>query len=935
LGGSGFDPFRAGVDPVRNFIDIDKDTTYHARWIPETDNVRYVTTKDNRYRNGEEVTLGYSVYSGVKLIDAGGAAVSLPYTANGTNPVFKDLNGNGRLDVYEDWREGADARSADLAAKLKADPDGVKQIAGLMLYSAHQFNWTTSVPTQEQLLFLVNDDLRHVLIAASAPPGKMAIHAQWNNYIQSIVEGLGYGIPANNSSDPRHGTSSQSNVEYYSANSGVSAWPSSLGLAATFDTNVTRQFGKIASIEYRAMGIATALSPQIDIATDPRWSRFNGTFGEDPKLASAMSRAYVDGFQTTYDKDTDVTNDPARGGWGFHSVNAMMKHWPGGGAGEGGRDAHFNYGKYAVFPGGNWKAHLIPFVDGSLSLQDGTNMATAVMPYYTISYLQVPGSVPNYSNLPEAKLNMANAYSDYMINGVLRDSYKFEGVVCTDWNVVGPKTSLDGMFDPDISGMIWGVDDHFPEYQGFDLDGSYTNMGQRARLLLDAGVDQFGGLNTTAPIEKAYADASAADRARLLNQLEQSAVRLLKNIFRTSLFENPYLDVEESETTIGNAAYVRAGYEAQLKSTVLLKNKGNVLPLNKNTTRVYVPQADEAPLNLLGSYFGASNVSADNASNATVALVFMSAVSAGGGNRDANAHRNTYLPVNLDYKPYTASAARLTSVAGEPLRDSSGKVTGMENRSYSGATVEAAAGNNPAYAAANQLARLQAAKASGKPVIVVINVTNPPVLVEIEPSADAIVANFESQNAAVLDLITGSTKYGVSSASSVAIRPTAMLPMQFPKDMTEAELQYEDVPRDMMPYTDSEGNVYDFGFGLSWDNNRTVAINAQINPGYTEFVQNNRTPMTKPVNLGDGSSAYSIEKRRQVKFDFGFKDFAAAKENKNLIKVVNTGGKVTAEPGGNRQGYEFDYWNGPDGTAYDFNAPVTADITLTAVWRSR
>jgi beta-glucosidase len=648
-----------------------------------------------------------------------------------------------------------------------------------------------------------------------------------------------------------------------------------------------------------------------------------------------MSRAYVDGFQTTYDKDTDVTNDPARGGWDFHSVNAMMKHWPGGGAGEGGRDAHYNYGKYAVFPGGNWKAHLIPFVDGSLSLQDGTGMATAVMPYYTISYLQVPGSEPNYSNSSGAKLNMANSYSDYMINGVLRNSYKFEGVVCTDWNVIGPKTSLGGYFDGDIPGQIWGVDDHFPEYQGYDFDGSYTNMGQRARLLLDAGVDQFGGLNTTAPIEKAYADASAADKTRLLNQLEQSAVRLLKNIFRTGLFENPYLNAVESEKTIGNATYVRAGYEAQLKSTVLLKNKGNVLPLNKSATRVYAPQADEATLNLLGSYFGVSNVSAINASNATVALVFMSAVNAGGGSRNVDAHKNEYLPINIDYKPYTASAARLTSVAGEPLRDSSGKVTGMENRSYNGVTVETAAGGNPADVAANQLARLQAAKASGKPVIVVISVANPPVLVEIEPSADVIVANFGSQNVAILDLMTGSTKYGVSSASSVAVRPTAMLPMQFPGNMTEVEVQYEDVPRDMTPYTDSEGNVYDFGFGLSWDNNRTVVINAQINPSYTEFVQNNKTPMVKPVNLGDGSSAYSIEKRRQVKFDFGFKDSTAARENKNLIKVVNAGDKVTDEPGGNRQGYEFDHWNGPGGVSYDFNAPVTSDIILTAVWRSR
>ncbi len=122
-----------------------------------------------------------------------------------------------------------------------------------------------------------------------------------------------------------------------------------IGLAATFDPDIVKRFGEIASKEYRALGIATALSPQIDMATDPRWGRFNGTFGEDPKLATDMARAYCDGFQTTRN-GLDGT-----AGWGADSVNAMVKHWPGGGSGEGGRDAHFNFGKYAVYPGGNFE----------------------------------------------------------------------------------------------------------------------------------------------------------------------------------------------------------------------------------------------------------------------------------------------------------------------------------------------------------------------------------------------------------------------------------------------------------------------------------------------------------------------------------------------------------------------------------------------------
>ena len=439
------------------FSGIVKEETYYARWIDPASNIKTFVT----YDGDKSVELGYSLESGIDIIDEDGEPVDFAvYNLLTDGPVFKDLNQNGSLDLYEDWRLSTEDRAADLAAQLIADKeDGIHQIAGLMLYSAHQMSWVSSIPLQSQIEFLVNDDLRHVLIAGSADannPGNskdeevnMGLHARWNNNIQTIAEGLGFGIPANNSSDPRHGTSSVSTAEFYTANTGVSAWPSSLGLAATFDPAITKEFGKIASLEYRAMGIATALSPQIDIATDPRWGRFNGTFGEDPLLASDMARAYVDGFQTTYDEDDNST------GWGMGSVNAMIKHWPGGGAGEGGRDAHYNYGKYAVYPGGNWKAHLIPFVDGSLSLKDGTGMASAVMPYYTISYMQVPGSEPNSADDAGAELNMANAYSDYMINGVLREAYEYEGVVCTDWNVVGPTLEPGGMmFDPDLPGMI-------------------------------------------------------------------------------------------------------------------------------------------------------------------------------------------------------------------------------------------------------------------------------------------------------------------------------------------------------------------------------------------------------------------------------------------------------------------------------------------------
>ena len=376
------------------------------------------TPKDshNIVQNQGGQTLGYSPKSGIKIIQADGLA-------------FKDLNKNGKLDIYEDWRKPVAERAKDLASKMT-----VEQMAGLMLYSRHQ-----AIPAQEagmftgtynekpfsksgakssdlsdqQIAFLTKDNLRHVLMTSVESP---IVAATWNNNIQALVEGIGMGIPSNNSSDPRNGANKD--AEYNAGSGGaISQWPEELGLAATFDAAITEQFGAIAAKEYRAMGITTALSPQIDLATEPRWNRFVGTFGEDPKLATDMARAYVDGFQTS------PKSINAYEGWGNQSVNAMIKHWPSGGPEEGGRDGHFAYGKFAVYPGNNFETHLKPFTDGAFQLKGATKKASAVMPYYTISY----GQDKKYGE------NVGNGFSKYIITDLLRDKYGYDGVVCTDW----------------------------------------------------------------------------------------------------------------------------------------------------------------------------------------------------------------------------------------------------------------------------------------------------------------------------------------------------------------------------------------------------------------------------------------------------------------------------------------------------------------------
>ena len=718
-------------------------------------------------------TLGYTLSSGVSILTENRLA-------------FKDLNGNGVVDGYEDWRLSAHERAHDLAAQMS-----VEQIAGLMLYSGHQaipargrgffggtyqgesFEESGANPedlSDQQIKFLTEDHLRHVLITSVESP---LVAAKWNNQAQALVEGLGLGIPVNSSSDPRHG--SDSYAEFNAGAGGkISMWPGNLGIAASFDPELMKQFGEVASAEYRALGIATALSPQIDLATEPRWSRFDGTMGEDPDLATDMARAYVDGFQSS------TGEDEISGGWGYKSVNAMVKHWPGGGPEEGGRDGHFGYGAYAVYPGSNLKDHMKPFIEGAFKLEGPTGMASAVMPYYTISYGQ-----DNANNE-----NVGNAFSKYIITDLLREKYGYDGVVCSDWGITGDVQSVD-MF----RGKSWGVET--------------LSVAEKHYKAIQAGIDQFGGNNDMGPVIEAYEMGVAEyGEEEMRKRFERSAVRLLRNIFRVGLFENPYLNSDETSHTVGKPAFMEAGYQAQLRSVVMLKNSSGILPV-KDKLKVYAPQrfipggmnwfgrevperwVDVFNAEVMDNYFE----QVESPSDADLAIVGIVSPNGGTGyNRtDLEKGGNGYVPISLQYASYKAEHARETSIAGgSPFED-------FKNRSY----------QNKSVTASNitDLEMVQEVRNSmgEKPVVVVVDVSKPMIFTEIEPLADAILIHMGVQGQAILDILSGESE------------PSGLLPFQMPAHMKTVEEQKEDVPRDMECYVDGNGNRYDFAFGLNWN----------------------------------------------------------------------------------------------------------------------
>ena len=687
--------------------------------------------------------------------------------------AFKDLARTGELLPYEDWRLDPETRAADLAGRLSRE-----EIAGLMLYSSHQIvPFTAGGPfgdtyggeafdpkkhgegdlSDGQLRFLKKDHIRHVLQMSVK---NARVSAEWSNNLQKVCEEEPWGIPVNISTDPRHGASA-AGAEFRTAGSDVSKWPEGIGMAAAGDPELVQRFAQVAAKEYRALGITTALGPQIDLCTEPRWFRLEDTLGNDPEKVIPMVKAYCDGMQTT---------EGSPDGWGADSVITMVKHWPGGGTGEGGRDAHFPFGCFAVYPAGQFEQHLRPFTEGAFQLDGPTKKAGAVMPYYTVSWL-------------EDHEKVGNSYNEYILKELLREKYAYDGVVCTDWGITGdPDPNIDS-----FGSRCYGVN-HLSEAE------------RHLRIILN-GVDQFGGNNKAEPILEAWRIGEERYGADFMEErMRLSARRLLRGIFRLGLFENPYLDPEESEQIVGNAEFVKEGLAAQARSAVLLR-KGK-LPLttgmkiwvpertiraHKAFFRVMLPEATTDPLEGFDS--SAWFTRAMTPEEADAAIIFMeSPLSDPYDPEDCAKGGNGYLPLTLQYRPYTAAEAREVSIAGGDFREN------FTNRSYRGKTNRCINEGD--------LDNLEEARRrmGEKPVMICMQMHNPTVPTEWEPLADGILIHFGCSMSVLLDILFG--------------RRTAKgkLPYNLPASMAAVEKHAEDDLSGPEPYVCSEGAVFAAGY---------------------------------------------------------------------------------------------------------------------------
>ncbi len=758
--------------------------------VPSADAKYTITVTDDNWIKVENEggdTLGLSQTSGVKLLEVDGYA-------------FKDMNQNGELDAYEDWRLSTEERAKDLASQMQGE-----EIAAVLTHGG--WGDFTTEP-------LAEDDGSYTYLMQGGRGGVTrkiseggAAHAKWANAIQEVAEKSFYGIPAMISIDPAN----------------ISGLIETLSLASTMNPDLAAEIGQETAKQYRAAGVSALLGPQVDIAS-PIMSRAGGTYGEDPQLTLDIATAYVNGMQSTYDENGEEL------GWGNESVYCFTKHFAGAGSTEGGRDDHANGGRYGVFPGNNLEAHLITYFDGVFNLPGKTG-TSGIMTQYAID---VDGEGNPIGG------EWAGAYNPYLNN--MLDEGGFDGLKITDWGVYqfAGVWGAESLEEPDRIATSWEA--------GANLLGGYSDVDtakaaygvlaerdgqEKADEIMRTAAEKFvGTMMNLEMFEQPYSDSAYADSVIASDSAteyamgtQRQSVVMIKNDGTISadgaVSEKPTVYVPYVYNTGFSATWMSGISEGTPSWTpgMDIEKLGKYFNVVTDTLGDPTGEAD-ADGNATYTKDDLTRATAEEIAACDYALVGMSGAytpsyealmtGAFGGEPVAEGTEQVWYPANLQYGEYVAETAREVSISGKALENGT-----KENRSYKGV----AAHETPNY---GDLEALQyAADAAGDvPVIVSMKMERGMVWNEVEPLADVILVNYNMQREDVVaEVIMGQTE------------PSGLLVFQQPASMEDVEAQLEDVPRDMECYTDAAGNTYDFAFGLKWsgkiEDERTAKYTAE------------------------------------------------------------------------------------------------------------
>lgn len=683
---------------------------------------------------------------------------------------FKDLNGNGKLDPYEDWRLSPKERAENLVSLMNLD-----EKVGMMLINTRWMGLTqedksktshdgildeaivekgNTIFTQEKRYGTTHTiekrHLRHFILRENYSPRDLAVFI---NTVNEVCEGTRLGIPClftsnsrNENAEPVFGMNDAAGI--------FSTWPGTLGLAAAAKGDIARggdaslisRFASIARKEWHATGIRKGYMYMADVATDPRWQRTYGTFGEDPAfIADAIGRL-VDGFQG---EELDEK-----------SIALTIKHFPGGGPRENGFDPHYKEGKWNAYPtpGSLEKYHMPPF---QAAAEHG---ASSFMPYYSAPSIK-RSVVQSFQGEEIPYEETGFAFNHYFLNHILRGKLGFAGYINSDSGIT--------------SKMCWGVEE--------------LSEAERFAKAINSGTDLVADTNDIENLKKAVENGWITER-----RIDEANIRLLEEMFTLGLFDDrTYVSPDYAEAVISTPEHWEEAYTAHKKSVTILKNSGGTLPLTADKLKgkkVYIELFHKKPESAEkytqqareeAKETGLFNLT-DDYREADYAILFLK-------------------PQSGDYFNATPGLLELevcenkaiTALDGSSCTETT--LTGMDRLKTIAADV----------------------KARGGKAILSVNVVLPWILSGIEPMADALVAGYDTFYNAQCEVMAGTFK------------PSGVLPITLPAgdhaiavDEKGICISRNDVPgydKDLyMPdgmsyaYKDSDGNIYKMGHGLTW-----------------------------------------------------------------------------------------------------------------------
>ncbi|MBN8817893.1 MAG: glycoside hydrolase family 3 C-terminal domain-containing protein [Sphingomonas sp.] len=474
-----------------------------------------------------------------------------PTSAQAASKVYRDLNHNGRMDPYENPRISNEKRVEDLLKRMTLEEKvgtmmhGTLPSGDVLGHSGAAYDLTVTER------YINTDKVTTFITRLAIPPRELAAQ---NNAVQRVAERGRLGIPLTISSDPRNHF--QAVFGASTKGGGFSLWPETLGFAAIGDPALVRRFGDIARREYRAVGIQMALSPQADLATEPRWPRVTATFGADPLLVSRLAGAYVAGFQGS---DHGLTSN---------GVATVAKHWVGYGAQPEGFDGHNYYGRIARLDNASFDRHVAAF-DGVLA-----NRTAGIMPTYPmIAEVALDGK----------PLEQVGAgFSRQLLTDLLRTKRGFKGFILSDWAITNDcptecsAPTVEKPQTPSAIAMPWGVE-------------ALAKVDRFAKGA-NAGIDQFGGVTDSAVLLQAVKSGKVSVR-----RIDDAVRRIMLVKFRLGLFDNPYVDEADAERIVGNPQTQAEAEQAQRRAQVMLENRGGLVPIaGSRKVWLYNVDADEA-----------------------------------------------------------------------------------------------------------------------------------------------------------------------------------------------------------------------------------------------------------------------------------------------------------------------------------------------------